>query len=321
MDRFVVLKGVQGWGDRLQCLLQAIWYAKATGRLLVLDWRDPDWCHDTSIPIKHWFTLQDVPTLELESFLTIWQRHGTQLSLMPATWANRVGDAAFSDWIYDDGYCLPDNNAVIGTILAGKAGDLDADVVVLPSIGHRTFRFSDATHLQLADWLQERITGFAADLGLAADHYDVVHLRGGSKRWAGGTVPLKSLDISIHKRWPTQQAYLEHLWRQYKLSLIRRGIKPLFLLSDRTELAQAWIERYGCGTLLPSIAGTLIRESGTHKLRPEELGTLSKEELNYELLRDFTVMLNARMVVGDGMSLFSKMATKCHASGVRLVSL
>lgn len=321
MNRFVVLKGIQGFGDRLQCLLQAIWYAKVTGRHLVIDWRDPDWTHEPDLPLRHWFTITGIKTLELEGFLTYWAAHGTHLTLEPRPWANLLADPAYSRWIYGTDYALPDNNAVIGRIIAGRAPDIDADVVVLPGTGHRSFRYNDLNQLELAGWMQGRIRGFAADLGLAAGQYDVVHLRGGSKRWAGGTVPLKCLDESIHKRWPTQRSYLEDLWRQYKRSLSRRGVHPLFLLSDRTELAHAWIERYGCGTLVPSMAGTLIRESGTHKLTPEDLGTLSKEDLTYELLRDFTVMLNARLVIGDGVSLFSRMAAKCNAMGVRLVSL
>ena len=320
LERFVVLKGVQGFGDRLQCLLQAIWYAKQTGRYLVVDWRDPDWSHDTSLPLKHWFTLVDVPTMDLTSFLAYWEANCTQLSLTPASWTDRLADPSFSSWIYEEGFTIPENNAVIGQIVSGKAPDLEADVVVLPGVGHRSFRYNDLSHLKLADWLQERISGFAADIGLVAGLYDVVHLRGGSKRWAGGNVPLKCLDASIHKRWPTQDSYLDDVWRQYQKSLVRQRIMPLFVLSDRTELGRDWINRFGTGTLVPNMAGSLIRESGTHKLRPEELGLLCKEDLNYEVLRDFALMLNARRVVGDGVSLFSAMATKCRACGVRLAN-
>ena len=38
--KFIVQKGIAGFGDRLQYLLQAITYAKATNRILVVDWRD-----------------------------------------------------------------------------------------------------------------------------------------------------------------------------------------------------------------------------------------------------------------------------------------
>ena len=38
--RFVVHRGTEGFGDRLQQLLMAMRYARATGRALVIDWRD-----------------------------------------------------------------------------------------------------------------------------------------------------------------------------------------------------------------------------------------------------------------------------------------
>ncbi len=37
-------------------------------------------------------------------------------------------------------------------------------------------------------------------------------------------------------------------------------------------------------------------------------GNLSKETLNYELIRDFVIMLNARHTIVDDMSLVSQMA-------------
>ena len=47
--KFVLLKGMEGFGDRLQCLLQAILYAKSTKRILVVDWSDESWTHDKKI--------------------------------------------------------------------------------------------------------------------------------------------------------------------------------------------------------------------------------------------------------------------------------
>lgn len=55
-ERVVVLKGAEGFADRSQCLMQAMRYARATNRTLVVDWRDEDWVHDPSEPLSdyHW---------------------------------------------------------------------------------------------------------------------------------------------------------------------------------------------------------------------------------------------------------------------------
>ena len=321
-QRFAVLKGVQGFGDRLQCLLQAIWYAETTGRTLVIDWRDSDWTHDPAQPLEQWFSLPQLLTMALEEFLAYWKANGHQMSVMPNPWASRMADPGYNDWIYEPQYSLAANNKVIGNITTGKIHDLSADVVVLAGVGHRSFRFNDLAHLELAPSVEDYIKEFAAGLGLLSGQFDVVHLRGGSKNWAGGKVPLQDLNERIHEIWPTKDSYLETLWQHYD----RQGLLgqlPLYLVTDRPELADEWSERYGCGTRVPSVAGNLLRESGTHKLRPEDLAGTSvrKENLTLELLRDFVLMLHAHSVTGDGVSLFSDMAQKAKACGVRLVEL
>jgi hypothetical protein len=61
--RYLVVKGVAGFGDRLMTLGKAISLAMATGRILVIDWSDASWNHDQ--PAKgfwHYFDLVGLPT-------------------------------------------------------------------------------------------------------------------------------------------------------------------------------------------------------------------------------------------------------------------
>ena len=66
--KYVLLKGVEGFADRLQCLLQVIDYAKKTGRILVLDWRDADWQHDPLECLWNYFTLNGLEWLPIHDF-------------------------------------------------------------------------------------------------------------------------------------------------------------------------------------------------------------------------------------------------------------
>jgi hypothetical protein len=352
--KFVVLKGVCGFGDRLQCLLQAIWYAQVSRRHLVIDWRDSDWSHDPTSPLDTYFHVVDVPTFELHSFLALWQAEGHRSSMAPAPWTRVIDDPNYSRWIYNDIFNLPENNSIINEICNFNIPDLEADIIVYPGTGKRTWRYADLRHIRLSAWVRDSAREFARLHALSEGGYDIIHLRGGSKRWCGGAVPLKSLDSSIHERWPTLDTYLEDIWKQFQHALVDRPPLPLYLLSDRTDLVEAWIAKYDCGIPLPSLAGHLIRESGTHKLQPSDLKSdgptlskeshskksnskkslskeslskeslskvlLSKESLNAELLRDFAIMLNARTIVNDGVSLFSKMAQGCSSAGIRLVN-
>ena len=58
--KFVVLKGIEGFGDRLQCMLEAITYAKTTKRILVLDWRDSSWSHEARTNSDFYFKINNV---------------------------------------------------------------------------------------------------------------------------------------------------------------------------------------------------------------------------------------------------------------------
>ncbi len=323
--RFVVLKGVQGFGDRLQCLLQAIRYAQVSRRYLVIDWRDPDWTHNIQQPLHTFFEIDEVATFGLQEFMAYWQAHAHQLSVFPSSLAPVLSDADYPNWIYKDIFSLPDSNAELNAICTYKIADYDADIVVYPGIGKRTFTYSDLSKLKLSGWVTERIQTFAIEQSLHSGNYDIVHLRGGSKSWCGGHVPLKTLHTSIHERWPDQTSYLDELWQTYQQETDGLSARPLILVGDQAGLIQAWQDRFDCGTPLPNQAGSLLRESGIHKLRAEDLSqhpeAISKDELTLESLRDFVVMLHARKVIGDGISLFSRMAERCGAAGVRLVDL
>lgn len=317
--RYALLKGVCGWGDRLQCLLQAIRYCKVTNRTLVIDWRDPDWTHDPSTPLTRWFTIDGVRTLSIAEFTKVWGEILSDYRVLPSSWFAVLTQPSYSDFIYEAGYGLPGGEGALSEILRGGRWDFDEEVVVLPGIGYRSFRYNDLAMITLSREVSSRIKAFANDYGLATNSYDVVHLRGGSKRWAGGDVPLVDLNERIHARWPTSESYVRDLYQSYS----RQGSpRRLLLMSDRPQLIAEWQDRYGCGEAVPSTAGELLRESGTHRLTAEDLKreSIAKDDLTYEVLRDFVLMLNAGVVISDGISLFSKMARKCGALGVKLLS-
>jgi hypothetical protein len=45
-ERYIVVKGVAGFGDRILTLGKAVEIARATGRILLIDWLDSSWNHD-----------------------------------------------------------------------------------------------------------------------------------------------------------------------------------------------------------------------------------------------------------------------------------
>lgn len=315
--RFVVLKGVEGFGDRLQCLLQAIEYADATSRYLVVDWRDDDWSHQ-DLAFDHYFSLKHVRNFRFDEFAALYEFSKQEADIAPRSWRHKVLEKRFRDYIYQPIFGFGDN-AIINEISEYRHEDFDEDVVVYSGVGSRTYHYKHLSKLRLQKWINDRIVSFATEEGLRKHSFDVVHLRGGSKRWNGGVVEDSGLDNAIHERWPHQTAYLDYLHAQLQQT---GTIAEPIILSDSRELSAEWIKRFGIGRTLEMTCGASNGVSGIHKLRESDLvGGTSKEQLNYELLRDFVLMLNCRHLVADGVSLMSNMAGGCKATNVTLLEI
>jgi len=325
--RFAVLKGVQGFGDRLQCLLQAIRYAINTERILVVDWRDTDWTHEaTAHGFEAFFRLSGVRSFGLQEFLLYLEHHGSGLSVLPETWRHKLADWRYQNWAYSAIFSHPKEegdealNQVIARITAYERPDFEADVVVLPGVYRRHCAYRDVGTMQLTPWAEERLQAMIdPGLQLRRFAYDAVHLRGGSKPWAGGHVPLKDLADHIEKTWPDEDIYFERMHTAYTNIAAKHGALPLLLVSDSQQLVDRWQQRFGPCLHLPTF-NAVLEESGTHKISPSTLKQhqINKQQLNLELIRDFVLLTNARTITWDGISLFSKAAVACRQTGVSL---
>ena len=66
----------------------------------------------------------------------------------------------------------------------------------------------------------------------------------------------------------------------------------------------------GIGQPLKTTYCNTNKQDGIHKL--QSLGHTNKHQLNIEALRDFVIMCNAKHIIHDDVSLFSKMAEQCR---------
>ncbi len=315
--RFVVLKGAAGFGDRLQCLLQAFAYAKTSGRILVVDWRDQDWCHADGEGFDHYFRCVDIPTFRPEEFELYYQAHRTTLSVEPEAWRYLLHRTDHRSLVYKKLLGHETIGQHLHKVINLEIEDYDADVVVYGGVGFRGFRFTDLNHMRPQPWLEKILVRSFEENSLEAGQYDVVHLRGGSKSWAGGQVRLASHAKKIDEQFPTQESYLDFLYQKYQQASKNNPQRPLLLLTDMRALAEAWIKRFDCGQLIEDTFNEALELSGTHEISPESLAaaqqSVTKERLNVELLRDFNLLCSARHVIGDGLSIFSEIAAKAKS--------
>ncbi len=325
--KFAVLKGREGFGDRLQCLLQAIRYATATGRVLVVDWRDSDWAHDKRLNFEHYFKFIGLTNFPYEAFERYLDDHLSELTVIPRAWKPRLLHDDYERFIFSPVFQMDNSQQRIWKIANWKMDDFEEDIVVLPVKGVRSFSYQDFGTLIAQPWVEERVRHYAASHGLQSGGYGVIHLRAGSKTWAGGWEEGNhALTKTIGEKFPSLETYLETVHKdllskqkraQKEASDVKSDGQPdLIILSDSTWIAEEWTGRYGVGRTLDRVdIGEFNNLSGSHKMSPERLTEIgsSKTELNYETLLDFYLMLNATYVARDGVSLFSQMGDKIRS--------
>jgi hypothetical protein len=272
--KYLIHKGYQGWGDRLQSLSYCLDYAKKTGRYLYIDWMDPLWGQgDPSKNFYQYFGLQGINQIESIDEIP------ADVTVYPSYWNKKLNEKS-GIWIHSK-----------KTILEVKL-DLDRpeDVVVVTAIGYRQWSAETITaHLTFQPPL---ITEVKRKLALIPnkDFYGV-HLR--------GTDRTTSIQTCINIG--------QQLFELSKLTSF-----PIVLISDDSHLVSEWLKIMPDTILLTETTHKLNGLGlGTHMIPPEKLEKygITKEGLILELLSDFFVYSLAKFhFTNNAASTFSQMA-------------
>jgi hypothetical protein len=286
-ETYVLVKGAEGFGDRMQCLLQAVRYAKRTARTLVVDWRDDHWCHDERTGFDEFFTLIGVRSASitdlayaLDDAPTVYPERWTPSAVVEPT---RVSDLYAHDAFSESEPCT-------------------ATCVVHPGVKYRAWRCADAGHVRARPWLAARVARVFAGL---EGPYTAVHLRGGDR-----------LARRVAETGVSRAEYVAALRARVEQS------ETVVLVSDDAGLVAEYTKQCVAEKApVPRVSGLTPpaecvsrADAGTHLARQPDLACpwLTKRELNANAVCDFVVLAHAARVVADGESLFSQMA-RCVA--------
>ena len=286
-EMYVLVKGAEGFGDRMQCLLQAVRYAKRTARTLVVDWRDDHWCHDGRTGFGEFFTLIGVRSASIVDLVHALEDVPT---VHPARWSPRaaVEPTRVADLYAHDAF--------------SEQEPCTAKCVVHPGVKYRAWQCDDASHVRARPWLAARVARVFEGL---SGEYTAVHLRGGDR------LARRVADTGVSRA-------------EYVASL-RARVGPsetVVLVSDDAGLVAEYTKQCVAANapvprvsgLTPPVECVARAEKGTHLARPTDISCpwLTKRELNANAVCDFVVLSHAARVVADGESLFSQMA-RCVA--------
>lgn len=159
MNRYVVSKGWEGFCDRLQCLSNCVDIALRYNRILLVDWSDRIWTHDSK-NFYDYFELNDLPhVISIEEI-------PPNLEVYPLFWKNGIG-LTIDDWIYQVKNRL---------VLDVSEGNHFENIWVHPGLGFRKFDFIQlAQHLRLSKEISDEIK---SRINSNAQGLPIVHLRG-----------------------------------------------------------------------------------------------------------------------------------------------
>ena len=295
--QIVLVKGCEGFSDRLQVLSHAIHYCQVHNAALCVDWRDTMWGQG-DLDFDDYFELVgNVRAIALREVLERLTTQANVVVVSPDCWTLEQIAAPPDRRILHDRYR--------GPLMRNTYPKIEADVVVTNSCGNRMYHSDNIVrNLRLrkdvSDVVQKR---------LAAPRFylpcTVVHLRGTDR---------------LNK----------HLLEQCiaKLNTLPLHCQSrVYVVSDMKELIAAWLRRLPHTRMLNPQSNILRLPcelaKGTHQY-PKEVLTfykVKKRDLNVDTLVEFLGLCFASNVIGMQQSLFTVMPRFIHANeGVEGIS-
>ena len=225
--KYLVVKSLLGFGDRLEALKMCIKYALDNNLKLFVDWTDDVWGIYPQGFYKY-FSL-DIPTMTLEEL--------EGLSVYPACWKgklmHKLTDEMFSD-----------KDSEIG-ILNGK---YDADVIVVKCAGHRSVFFDSSFFTDIFKVIDLRIT---REVKRRQEVYNLsekwgIHLRGQDRA--------SSYDYKVNRV------------TALGIKLVANGIftHKAVVVSDDEDYIKIWKQRWPDHPVITSL--TMECKQGTHRV-------------------------------------------------------
>jgi hypothetical protein len=289
--KYLVVKGWMGFGDRLESLKMAVWFAIERKLQIYVDWTDSIWSHGSE-NFYSYFKLVNMPILNSLDDIP------PDASVYPPYWKDNLKSSLTQD-IVNRQVELKLN---IGTLNTGI--NVDADVLVFSSIGFRTL-FNDSKFFanvfrvinpQILEELHKRQKGLNISTSVG------IHIRG-TDRVKNST----SRNIGI--QYMAMNAFMTG-------SL---SGKAMVVVSDDAESVEIWKRFYPLSTVFSSLSLKNTSSKGVHNSSSSNL-TSSKNELNIEMLCDFfTLALCERILTTCKDSRFAQEARRLHSCTAQIL--
>ncbi len=287
-DKFLLVKGLTGLGDRILCALGGILYAQLTGRRLIIDWSDPVYSADGNNVFHRLFNspfcspTDDIPMTD---------------SVYPHVWRGRLLEHA-SQMAHEREY----NPDEIRRELSIDLGRLDylEDLLVLveyePRVDRLRPHFQGAlqglaqmpTEVILAKLLREDLL-LRPEIAARVDHFRRTRFH--------------SRTVGVHVRYTDYRVRIFAIIKQLNALLSREQDLQIFLATDNVGIKKMFEDNFPGVVSTPhwyAIPGLPIHSD---RARPD------RTETAVEALIDMYLLASCDHLIYDGSSSFSRVAS------------
>lgn len=300
--QYCIFKGIEGFGDRLQYLLQSIEYCKHTNRILVIDWRDSNWQQEKIDHIENYFSIENIKTETISNFIENHKEH----NIFPESWHGNIATKEYENFIKNTIY-LHKNPEIFREIIKSKKQDFNEDIVVCTNIGFRSFKYNFFFHINFHDNILKEIQKTLDKHKLQNNLYNCIHIRNKNKEWVDSIVKNKRLKQDMKESFNDEKKYFDFLYKEYTK---RKSQLQVVIVSDDMEASNLFNKNYFNENAIELIEENIDTQKlcGIHKVKFEDKD--KKRKINIKAIVDFHIMLYSKHLICDKISTFSLMAER-----------
>ena len=281
--QIVVMKGWQGFADRLQLLSHLLNYCKKNNATICVDWRDKIWGQEVE-DFSDYFEVIGIPTITIQEVV---KKAKSGASIYPSTWTLEMLEKPSTIEAYDDKYKL---------LLTEKNTVFPGDILVTCSKGLRQWSsIILGDHLRFKHSIADEII---SKLNVQRP-YCLVHLRGTDR----GVEGLFEMYVEGYNNIQPDRK------------------ENTYIISDSPTYIRKWLELFPNSKMAiqnPPVLQLPDAGKGTHLIGSDDLAALGikKHDLNINLLTDFMLYGFSNINVGFSESAFVVMGRLFSKSGV-----
>ena len=281
--QIVVMKGWQGFADRLQLLSHLLNYCKKNNATICVDWRDKIWGQEVE-DFSDYFEVIGIPTITIQEVV---EKAKSGASIYPSTWTLEMLEKPSTIEAYDDKYKL---------LLTEKNTVFPGDILVTCSKGLRQWSsIILGDHLRFKHSIADEII---SKLNVQRP-YCLVHLRGTDR----GVEGLFEMYVEGYNNIQPDRK------------------ENTYIISDSPTYIRKWLELFPNSKMAiqnPPVLQLPDAGKGTHLIGSDDLAALGikKHDLNINLLTDFMLYGFSNINVGFSESAFVIMGRLFSKSGV-----